>query len=217
MSDVHSGKCAGIRGIAIVKKLRIRKINGVQWKANKIMFWALKHLFGYGITVNGLEHVEKDKTALFAFKHQSKMDGPLLYYIFPRECFFLGAPMYFRNPVLRIIYENSGFVPFGPETYRTFLKTINTDGWWAYAPEGKRINGTVGEDIHPELLIKAAENGAKPYLVGIDYEGGHFWRPFNRVTVTIEPYNPLGKPDTEVVANIKEGLSRLSGLPAYRR
>lgn len=184
----------------------------------------------YDVEVNGWESVDKNKAAVFGVKHSSDVDFLLARYVFPEKAKIFATRKIFM-PGASYVLRSTGFVPMTNAlkstrpnlsrtdcaAFREFYALLEADEWAVYAPEAKCVPNSVGEEIFPEFITKAAEMGIDNYLVGVRYSNGHTpWLSWMRgkrgIEVNIEPYNASNKSKEQVKAEMRNALERLSGL-----
>lgn len=184
----------------------------------------------YSVKVYGLENVEADKAAVFAVKHSSNVDLPVMLQVLPQKVTIFATRGIFTIPITNYFLKVAGVVPIyksiddgaikiaaNSSAYRAFYNTLSSGGWVVYAPEARRVLNAVGEEIMPQMILKAAKLGHKTYLVGIRYANSNSpwlsWLPGKRgIDVRIEPYDAKNKTVEEASEEVKETFARLSGI-----
>ena len=207
----------------------MKSLDDVVWAAMHFGLWLAAR--AYNVKVYGLESVESEKAALFAVKHSSNLDGPVMLHLLPKKPTTLVTKGLFIHPLINYILNIAGMMPInspvdttpkraGIDTaaFRALYKTYQTNGFGMYAPEGTRTPFSVRETAYPEILMDAAKHRHRTYLVGIRYCNKYHWLSWLRlpgqvgIEVRIEPYDAIGKPQALVAEEIKQGLSYLSRL-----
>lgn len=206
----------------------MKTIDNAIWAALR----AQLKIFGvlYNVRVNGWELVDTNSPAIFGVKHSSNADFLLARHIFPRKGKIFATRRIFV-PLISYLLHAAGLIPMSNASknpppnissvdysaYRQFYKLLQENGWVVYAPEAACFPNRVGENIFPGFIMKGTELNVKSYLVGVKYENNaHPWLSFlpgkRGIGVNIEPYDAGNKPKTQVVAEMRHALTRLSGL-----
>ena len=207
----------------------MKSLDDVVWSAMRCGLWLAAR--AYNVKVYGLESVETENAALFAVKHSSSLDCPVMLHLLPKKPVTFVTKGVFAHQTTNYVLRVAGMMPINSPVdntlhrngidiaaFRSMFKTWQENGFGMYAPEGTRILGSVRETVYPDLIMMAAEHGHNVYLVGIRYGSNHpvlsFLRPRGQagIEVRIEPYDAKGKPEMQVAEEIKERLGWLSGL-----
>ncbi|MBI2143355.1 1-acyl-sn-glycerol-3-phosphate acyltransferase [Candidatus Woesearchaeota archaeon] len=209
----------------------MKALDGLVWKTIRGLLWLAAKT--YNVRVYGLEKVDASKAAVFAVRHPSNADLPLILHVLPKKATIFATKGIFVNPFVNYLLTVSGVVPrydslndealklnpINIAANRTFYNTLSTAGFVVYAPEAKRVLKGVGENIRPEMLMKAAKLGYATYLVGVRYgNGGHpffsfiRWPRIGGIEVRIEEYSAANKTPAQVSDEMRHALARLSGL-----
>ena len=209
----------------------MQTLDALVWKLMRSLLWVGSKL--YNVKVYGLEHVEPGKAAAFAVKHSSNVDLALILHVSPKKATVFATQGIFVNRAANYFLRVAGVAPLytslkdeaisiltaDMQAYRKFYNTLKSGGWVAYAPEAKRVLKGVGENIRPEMLIKASELGHNTYLVGIRYRNADYpwlsllrWPWQSGIEVRIERYDARNKTAAQVTEEVKEAFARLSGL-----
>lgn len=209
----------------------MKALDGLVWTTMRSLLWLAAK--AYNVKVYGLESVDVSEAAIFAVRHPSNVDLPLILHVLPRRATIFATKGVFVNPLVNYLLTVSGVVPaygssdnkatgLNPTSIaasRAFYNTLSSGGFVAYAPEGKRVLKGVGEHIRPEMLTKAAKLGYDTYLVGIGYKNSNYpvlsfirWPWQSGIEVRIEKYNAVNKTPEQVSSEMRRAFTRLSGL-----
>ena len=214
-----------------VFRAEMKALDGLVWKTIRGLLWIAAK--AYNARVYGLEKVDVSKAAVFAVKHQSNVDLPLIPHVLPKKATVFATKGIFVNPFGNYLLAVSGVVPrydslddkvlkLNPAniaTSRAFYNTLSSAGFVVYAPEAKRVLRAVGENIRPEMLMKAAKLGYATYLVGVRYGKGSYpffsfirWPWQSGIEIRIDEYGAANKTLAQVSNEMRHALARLSRL-----
>ncbi|MBI2145084.1 1-acyl-sn-glycerol-3-phosphate acyltransferase [Candidatus Woesearchaeota archaeon] len=191
----------------------------------------------YDIRIEGAELLEMDEPAILAFKHQTMTDFFAALYalrMLNKEAALSIKKSWFQIPVIKNFLvgingiptprqKDEGYDKNGSEMRKyasEVIRTLKAGGWLIYAPEGTRVRGRVGDEVHVEPLLLAqrlSRKGQKvnAYIVGIEYKpekGRPIWWAGTTITFRAEPYQTQDKTADQIGEDVKAGMARLSGL-----
>ena len=204
-------------------------IDELTWRTIRCFLW----LFGklYRVKISGLEHADVNKAAVFAVKHASNLDLPVMLHTLPRKPVTFASKGVFVNPVTNYLLRVSGVIPvYGPtqhdraerlspsaiQTGMIFYHALRDGSFVVYAPEGRRVLNSIGE-VDARLVVKAAELGYNTYLVGIAYSNRRYpllslFSGMHGIEVTMQSYSARNKSSQQVKAEVEQVFARLSSI-----
>jgi 1-acyl-sn-glycerol-3-phosphate acyltransferase len=156
----------------------------------RLWAWLILKTCGIKVVIDGREHIDRDRTYIFASNHQSLFDIPILFAYLPISFRILFKKSLFRIPFLGWHLWVSGHVPVereNPVKARQSLdraaEHIQRKGSIVVFPEGTRSrDGSMGRFKHGSFLL-AVRAGVPVVPVTISES----WRIMERGKVIVHP------------------------------
>jgi 1-acyl-sn-glycerol-3-phosphate acyltransferase len=158
--------------------LFIRNIGGIFFKLR------------YNLAISGMKNIPERGPAILLPKHQYWQDLPILDVFLKKNLFYAAKKELFQHIIIRDFFLKMGAIPIDREntikslkSFKFIIKLLNQDSFLVIFPEGKYVEGRIGQGKKGLLNLilkynknKLLENNyALPFVpIGITYKFGFF-------------------------------------------